>query len=241
MVAPVPGALLDSSGSLSVAIAGVPHFVLNTMALTAPMSPELLSGNLAAIRQHAARCAAPWLLMTCDEWMFPEAGAMLAPEGLSPAMHLTGMAAPNLSPRRRPAPAALRLETRLDDAMILALFDVNSHAYGMPLELGRESVRPGLFSNAWCAVGYIEDEPVSAAVVYRVGDCLYVAWVATLPGHQGKGYAEAAMRRALEDASAATGLTRTTLHASAAGQPLYTNMGYAAVAGFTFYAFGLGH
>jgi GNAT superfamily N-acetyltransferase len=156
-------------------------------------------------------------------------------------MRTTGMVAGSLAPPRRPVPSELRIDTTVDAGMVAKLFDVNSHAYGMPLELGQASIRPGLFTNAWCAVGHIDDEPVSVAVTFRVGECLYVAWVATMPARQGRGYAEAVMRRTLADAGAATGLSRTVLHASAAGQPLYAMMGYEPVTAVTFYGHGFEH
>jgi GNAT superfamily N-acetyltransferase len=55
---------------------------------------------------------------------------------------------------------------------------------------------------------------------------VYVGLVATHPDHQRKGYAEAVMRRSIEEGQAGFGLTRTTLHASEAGRPLYEAMGY---------------
>jgi predicted GNAT family acetyltransferase len=63
----------------------------------------------------------------------------------------------------------------------------------------------------------------------------YVALVATHPEHQRRGYADAAMRRALEVAAAAKGKCPTFLHATEAGRPVYTRMGYRAVSHHTLY------
>lgn len=242
MAAPLPGARLLDDGPLSVSLAGVPHFILNTIALREPVSAESLPATIRAAKQHAANCPAPWLLITCDEWMPPGAEPVLASEGLAPAMKLTGMVAEALAPPRRSAPPELEIRTGADHDMVRALFDVNSLAYGMPVEMGQASVRPGMFTNeAWCAAGYVDGMPVSVAATYRVGACLYVAWVATIPSAQGRGYAETVMRRTLADGASATGLRRTVLHASDAGRPLYNAMGYHTVTAFTFYAFGLGH
>lgn len=241
MVLPLSGTVLADDDPLSVSIAGVPHFILNAMVVTRPVEAEELPAIAAAAGSHAAGCAGPWVVMTSDDWMPAGTAAAFAASGIAPVMQLTGMAAPALAPPRRPAPPELRIVTTLDDNVVNALFDVNSYAYGMPVEMGTASIRPGIFTNAWCAAGYLGDEPVSVTLVYRVEDCLYVAWVATMPEMQGRGYAEAVIRRALAEASAATGLTRTTLHASAAGQPLYTSMGYEPVGTFTCYAHGLGH
>jgi GNAT superfamily N-acetyltransferase len=63
-----------------------------------------------------------------------------------------------------------------------------------------------------------------------------VALVATSPDHQRKGYAEAVMRRALDEAREAWGVRRTVLHATAAGQPIYRRMGYADTVRFDAFA-----
>ena len=55
---------------------------------------------------------------------------------------------------------------------------------------------------------------------------LYLALVATRPDSQRKGFGEATVRHALQAAYEATGLTRTTLHATDAGYPMYQRVGY---------------
>ena len=84
-------------------------------------------------------------------------------------------------------------------------------------------------------VGYVNDVPVSTASVVAVDDIAYVALVATRPDRQGRGYAEAVMRHALQQARADWGVSRTILHATPAGQPVYTRMGYADAGGFHVY------
>ena len=65
--------------------------------------------------------------------------------------------------------------------------------------------------------------------------------VASAATEMNKGYAEAVIRHSLARAVAATGLRRTVLHATQAGQPLYTSMGYRPTSRFTMYALGTGH
>ena len=66
-------------------------------------------------------------------------------------------------------------------------------------------------------------------------ECLYAALVATVPEARGKGYADATLRRSLHRAHEATGFTRTILHATEAGYPVYKRLGYRVAAGFTCY------
>ncbi len=60
-----------------------------------------------------------------------------------------------------------------------------------------------------------------------------MALVATDPVHRRRGYADAAMRRALEVAAAAHGALPTLLHATDAGRPVYERMGYSPIATHT--------
>jgi predicted acetyltransferase len=62
---------------------------------------------------------------------------------------------------------------------------------------------------------------------------LYVGFVATALVHRRRGLAELVMRRSLEDATRATGITRTVLHATADGYPVYRRMGYRPVDEFS--------
>ena len=62
---------------------------------------------------------------------------------------------------------------------------------------------------------------------------VYIAMVATLPGQQGKGYADTVMRHAIAQGRQTSGAASTTLHATAVGEPVYRAMGYAPAAGFT--------
>jgi ribosomal protein S18 acetylase RimI-like enzyme len=50
--------------------------------------------------------------------------------------------------------------------------------------------------------------------------------VATAPEARRKGYGEAVVRLALQTAYEATGISRTVLHVTEAGYPLYLRLGY---------------
>ena len=59
-----------------------------------------------------------------------------------------------------------------------------------------------------------------------INGTVYVALVSTAPQQQGKGYAETVMRHAVAEGQRALGVTRSTLHASLMGHPVYQAMGY---------------
>jgi len=62
---------------------------------------------------------------------------------------------------------------------------------------------------------------------------MYIALVATLPGHRARGYAEASMRHTIQQASVIMGNVPLTLHASDCGRPLYAVMGFMPCATFS--------
>jgi GNAT superfamily N-acetyltransferase len=75
-------------------------------------------------------------------------------------------------------------------------------------------------------VGYAGEKAVTCAAAFPVLGTMYIALVATLPESHGKGYAEAVMRHAIEQAGRAMGSMRMTLHASDVGRPVYRAMGF---------------
>lgn len=240
-VASLPGhEILDLPG-VTVAWGGARLPVYNVLLLSSPVAGERdFQDRLQKVAGFLASKPQPGLFFLCEDWLpeelRPHAPLLCAEAGLHPAMPLTGMASPGLLDPVRPLP---RLECRRvgDAATRTAISDVNCNAYGFPIELGRESIA---LPEAWTSdcfghVAYVDGAPVATAATFPVDGRLYVGLVATLPGQQRRGYGEAVMRYSLEEAARATGLRRTTLHATAAGAPVYLRMGYHATAKFMGY------
>jgi len=206
--------------------------------------PVMRDGSAAGLRERARRaCAwaadkgAPWFFLTTHE-LLPEgvdATAVLAECGLAPLMPLTGMWAAKVSGVER-APEGLELRRAVEEATCRAMVNINSAAYGMDLGVGMGAIGTTRFwSEHVGVVGMRGEEAVSCTAVLQVDGHRYVAFVATLPGHQRKGYADAAMRRALELAAERVGELPTVLHATAAGRPVYERMGYEVISEHTVY------
>lgn len=165
-------------------------------------------------------------------WMFA-VPAPLAPStfplsaaGLEIAMRLTYMETDRILDPVRPLPA-VEIRPIETQAECETMSDVNSVAYGMPAEWVREACSIAAWNHdAYGAVGYLDSEPVSTATVLINGDVMNVVCVATTPQHQGRGYAEAVMRHVLAESASRWGLSRTVLHATEAGYPVYLRMGY---------------
>src|ERR1035438_7295648 len=90
-------------------------------------------------------------------------------------------------------------------------------------------------ADMWGFVGYLDGASVATCMALLLNGRIHVLRLATLPGMQRRRLGEAVMRHAVDAASEATGLTRTTLHATEAGDALYRRMGYRAVAEFAGY------
>jgi GNAT superfamily N-acetyltransferase len=203
------------------------------------LTPATLRRHLDAALAYAAGQPHPWFAVACTERLPAGWQDVVAEAGLHVALPMTGMVADALLPPRRQAPD-LALRRVGDEASRRAVATINDRAYAVPAGtcdclLGADLWQDDLFG----VVGSVGGEDVSTATAYAVGDVLYVAMVATLPGHGRKGYGELVMREALRLAGEARGpgaipatSARTALHASEAGRPVYAAMGYEEVAHF---------
>ena len=114
------------------------------------------------------------------------------------------------------------------------MVDINGLAYGMDLEAGKAAIGSRTFwKDHFPVIGVADGKPVSSAAVMMVDGHRYVALVATDPGQQRRGFADATMRRALENAASAHGVAPTVLHATDAGRPVYERMGYSSISTHT--------
>ncbi len=224
-----------SAEAVECVFSGVPIPFFNAAFLTARgLSPEATQDAAERARAWAGR-RVPWILAATHEAMDPGAGcaAMLESRGFVPVMTLTGMMAERVAPVEH-VPEGLELQIPEDDAACQGILDVNSAAYDMPFAVGQPVWgRKAFWKDHFAVLGFARGRPVSSAAVVMSGGHRYVAFVATAPGQQRRGYADAAMRRALELAREAHGEHPTFLHATDAGRPMYERMGYQAVSSHT--------
>ncbi|GAA2458472.1 GNAT family N-acetyltransferase [Streptomyces glaucus] len=156
--------------------------------------------------------------------------------GLAYAFPGTGMAA-DLSPLPEPAHPDLTFVRVSTDEHLRAYADINARAYGFPLADGRDGL---LGSTLWknqvyAYLGMRDGVAVSCAATVEAQGRLFVVLVATDPGWERRGYGEAVTRKALYEGARATGLTRATLHATAAGAPVYPRIGFLPNSPMRFY------
>lgn len=238
------GEVADLPG-VKVAFSRVSMPLLNAFFFSSPVADTAdLDRRVKALAAYGDQSGFAWTLTVCHEWLLPmgvdETTRVLSSVGLVPETHVIGMVTDTLLPPRRAAPA-LEIRSIDDPESRVDAADLNMAAYAMPLAWGHEAFAREAFygEGAFGCVGYALREPASTATTILVNRGLYVALVATAAPHRKKGYAEAVMRRSLALAQSESGFTRTALHATEAGFPVYQAMGYRAVADFTMY--GRGH
>ncbi|MDK1347365.1 GNAT family N-acetyltransferase [Streptomyces sp. 378] len=159
--------------------------------------------------------------------------------GLRYAFAGTGMAG-DLLPIPDPVHPELTFVRVTDDDLLRAYADINARAYGFPLDAGRDGLAGSALwkSRVYAYLGLRDGVPVTCAAAIEADGRLFVALVATDPAWERRGYGEAVTRKALHEGARATGLTRATLHATAAGAPVYPRIGFRPNSPLRFYALG---
>jgi GNAT superfamily N-acetyltransferase len=238
MAAGSPGYTRKVEAGIDYIFSGLPIGFFNV----ALLDGRRISGD-ALTSQGQAACAwasawnVPWLLVVTHEALQPgvDATASLDSCGLAPMMALTGMIAKRIAPPSR-VPEGLDLTVPHENERCAALIDLNSLAYGMSLDACKPVIGTRSFwKDHVPVVGWSGGMPASGAAVMMVDGYRYVALVATDPAHQRRGYAEAAMRRALDVAADQHGAVPSFLHATDAGRPIYARMGYSPVSTHTIF------
>jgi ribosomal protein S18 acetylase RimI-like enzyme len=161
-----------------------------------------------------------------EDWLPAGWEDVASHSGYALMLPMISMEAEALAPPRRPL-ATLDI-VRIDgDGAARDLAALNAAAYNMPIDMF-ECLATGTFWSADCYayVGYVNAQPVSSSVALPVDRTVYIAFVATAPDEQRKGYAETVMRHAVLQGQRAMHVRRTTLHATEMGRPLHSAMGY---------------
>jgi len=231
-----PASRIESAAGVDYIFTGLPIPFFNVAVPTGgPLSSASLDTTARGALQWAADKGAPWFFVVTHEALEAgvDAAATLEACGLVPLIPLTGMSARTIAPAAA-VPAGLQLEVPEDDGGCGDAIDVNSAAYGMDLAAAKPPFARGAFwADHLLVLGRSGGAPATSAAVMLAGGHRYVALVATQPGQQKRGFAEAAMRHALSAAADKFGERPTFLHATDAGRPIYARMGYEAVASHT--------
>ena len=223
--------VVEKAGNLSFSIAGIPFPMFNVAFPDRPPQSieELLQLKDQALRKFSEHQVEGMLTLP-SSWI-PRGGiAALEDAGMKQDFKVMGMRTARLNDLVRPVPEIRHVHG--DEATEL-IARVNAAAYGIPKELESVIRLPGVWQGDVRAYAVFENQdPVAVgASVIQNGIC-YIMWMATVEKARGKGYAQAIVCRAWNDAREKDLARMTVLHATQMGRPVYHKLGYTAIAEF---------
>ena len=148
-----------------------------------------------------------WAYWVCEDWMEPRCARrsrhLLRTARTAPFRRTCRACTPNAFCRRESCCRQSR-SARVAAATVRDAFcEIGSVCFHVPLTWFREVFdNDSVWDDFASYVGYVDGEPVSTTAVVTGAGVLGVYNVATLPGHQRKGYGEAVMRHAIDQAGA---------------------------------------
>jgi ribosomal protein S18 acetylase RimI-like enzyme len=228
-----PGEVRELKG-VSIAAAGVTFQMFNAAFLSAPVADDAeLERRVALSSVHFNARGLEWAYWVCEGWLETRARrrarSVFERYGMRHSVDLPGMVAERIEPPVRPLP---HIEVRRvrDGATRDAFCGIGSTCFHVPVPWFNQVFESeSVWERFASYVGYVNGDPVSTAAVVVGCGALGVYNVATLPGHQRRGYGEAVMRYALADAGREHGIEYTILQSTPAGLHLYERMGYRAI------------
>ena len=226
---------------VSIAAAGVTFQMFNAAFLSAPVLTEAeLEQRILLSMAHFNVRGLEWAYWVCDDWIDGrtrrKSRQMFERQGLRHAVDLPGMVADRIVPPVKPLPALT--VRRVEDAATRAAFcAIGSVCFHVPINWFREVFDNQTVWEQFAAyVGYRNEFPVSTAAIVMGGGAIGVYNVATIPDHQRRGYGEAVMRHAVDQAQKEHGIERSILQSTPAGLRLYERMGYRTITRVSVYA-----
>lgn len=234
-----PGADLSDAPGLSMCWGNSAFAFWNAIFLTEHFSDaDQLRQRLNESAAYMRRVSEGGLVYVCEDFLSEPLKQQIYEIATSAelkfALDITGMVG-DILPLDNPIHAPTLKLVRVTDEVTLQHFaDINSEAYDMALEAGRSGLSGSRFwkETAHAYVGYENGKAVSAAAAIVNNGQIYLALVATRPDAQRKGFSRATVQHALNLAYQATGIKRTTLHATDDGYPVYKQLGYHRTAKF---------
>lgn len=223
----LPSGTVQQADGVIATLGNVDLPFLNACLHDGPLSDlDTVRARLRTAKDLAADCPHPWLFVLCEDWAPMGWEGVLEEEGFEVAIVSTGMVADDLSPPSRPLPE-LEFRRVLTEDTARDVAELNGHAYEMPLSMVECICNLHMWhEDSYGYVGYLDGTPVTCSATFPVNNTAYVAFVATHLDHLRKGYAEAVMRHSVQKGMEGMGVSRTTLHATEVGRPLYAAMGY---------------
>lgn len=226
---------------VSIAAAGVAFQMFNAAFLSAPVLTEAeLVQRILLSTSHFNVRGLEWAYWVCEDWLDGrtrrKSRQIFERQGLRHSVDLPGMVAERISPPLKLLPD-LTMRRVGDSATCDAFCAIGSTCFHVPITWFREVFdNRAVWHNFAAYVAYCKEEPVSTAAIVMGGGAIGVYNVATMPDQQRRGYGEAVMRHALDEARKEHGVERSILQSTPAGLRLYERMGYRKITRVSVYA-----
>ena len=226
---------------VSLASAAATFQMFNAAFLSGPLSTEAeLAQRILVPMVHFQARGFEWAYWVCEDFMDARtqrrSRRLFDKHGMRLSVELPGMIAEAVLPPVKPLPV-LDVRRVGMGAVRDDFCAIGSVCFHVPVAWFQEVFDgPSVWERFESYVGYVDGEPVATAAVIHGGGALGVYNVATLPAHQRRGYGEAIMRYALEDARKRHGDGRVILQSTPAGMRLYERMGFRTVTRVVVYA-----
>lgn len=226
---------------VSIASAGVTFQMFNAAFLSGPVATEAeLTQRILLPSVHFNARGLEWAYWVCEDWLEARARkrsrTLFERHGLRLSTSLPGMLAERILP---PANALPRMDIRRvgDEATRHAFCEIGSVCFHVPISWFQEVFDShSVWERFISFVGFVDQEAVTTTAVVIGGGVMGVYNVATLPGHQKRGYGEAVMRHALAEVRRERGMEPVILQSTPAGLKLYERMGFRTVARVAVYS-----
>jgi ribosomal protein S18 acetylase RimI-like enzyme len=226
---------------ITVISSGFDYCAFNPALLTAEVESELeFSRRLAIPETHYQERGLHWSLWIREDLLQGRIRStsrlLLERRGYRLLIEPPGMATYGLSPPVRSLPLVECRQVR-EEADRYGF----AHILSVCFEIASPVARAIYGSQSYWSegitgwLGYVNGNPVTAALVVEAENSIGLYSVATLPGHQRRGYCEALVRHALEECRRRTGIEFMVLQATRQGYSLYERMGFRTLTRYRVY------
>jgi ribosomal protein S18 acetylase RimI-like enzyme len=229
------GAEVRETEGVTIVSLGAAFQMFNSVFLSTPVDDEMeFQRRIAVGARFMMAKGLPWSFWLCEDWLTARvrkrATAICAANGLHLASEMPGMAIERMKPSARKLPDLeyVRVTSERDRRDFCA---IGSHCFHVPSSWfeevfdSRMKDRPGF--DAW--QGYLRGEPVATAATVIHAGAIGLYNVAVTPEYRRRGYGEAVMRHAVEEARRRSGLDRVILQSTRQAVKMYERMGFSTV------------
>jgi ribosomal protein S18 acetylase RimI-like enzyme len=236
------GGNIRNHAGVCVVSCGLNYAAFNAAVLSEPVGADAreLTNRIEIPSSYFSPQNLRWTYWLCDDYLEKplrrDARTIFHRCGLRPLTEAPGMYAEHLA---RPSRILPDIDVRpvADPATRTAFAWITSVAFEIP-----HAICTAIYDgeSAWTNdflgyVGYFHGQPVTTTAIVESRDVMGVYSVGTLPDYRRSGFAEAIMRKVLEESHRRTGVECTVLQSTAAGLRLYERMGYRRITNFNVY------